>query len=65
MKFKHLVGALLSIFIVVANNNGLFGYNEDRTQSQIQQDQVNNPVNQSGKNRSEPPQTTAYPPLPE
>ncbi len=64
MRLRSLVGALLSIFIIVANDNGLYGYDENRSKSQIQQDQ--NPMAQSGKipDPSQPPGSSAYPPLP-
>ena len=68
MRLKSLAGALLAVFIIVANDNGLFGDNEHRTKSEIQQDQVNNPAGESGKAPSaqtERPFSSAYPPLPE
>ena len=67
MWLKQVLGtALLGIFIIVANDNGLFGENEDLSKAQIQRDQLNNPVNQSGEaaTNEAAQQSSAYPPLP-
>jgi hypothetical protein len=63
---KIILGALLSVFIIVANDNGSFGGNKDLSKSQIQRDQINNPGNQSGKaaSNNSAPRPSAYPPLP-
>ena len=63
MTLKELTTVLLAVFIIVANDNGLFGYNEDLSKSQIQRDQQNNA--ESGQAASDyDPRTSAYPPYP-
>jgi hypothetical protein len=68
MRLTTLTAVLLSLFIIVTTDNGLFDGNKNLSKSQIQRDQQNNPENQkegafSGENT--PPKFDAYPPLPD
>jgi hypothetical protein len=63
MQIKELTTVLLAVFIIVANDNGLFGYDEDLSKSQIQRDRQNNA--EPGQAASDDSvQTSAYPPYP-
>lgn len=68
MRSKMLMLVLLSFFIIVANDNGLFDGNKDLSQSQIQRGQQNYPGNQTKTatpNQNAAPNFSAYPPLPD
>jgi hypothetical protein len=67
MRSKILMLVLLSFFIIVANDNGLFDGNKNLSQSQIQRDQQNYSGDQTtaSPNQNAAPNFSAYPPLPD